>query len=338
MNIAEPPVSSDSLRSIGPREWDGLQTHPSLPVLANPFNNGFPPSEHVILKDEIGFVRGRLSLWWEGTPQLRDLKTGLIGHYAAVNQAVSVKMLDYAVRRLKERGCEMAVGPMDGSTWHSYRLVTEDYGREPFFLEPANPPSWPDYFRRSGFQPLAWYRSSEIRLPPEKDPRQLRLKNRMESSGFKIRAFRMTDAKEELRRIFRLTKVSFRHSFLYTPICEYEFVDQHLALGRYVVPETVLLAERHGRLAGFCFAIPDILNNGERRENRALIIKTLAILPGREYAGLGVFLVAEVHRMAAALGFRRVIHALMHESNISRNIFQERAVVLRRYTLFSRPL
>jgi hypothetical protein len=38
------------------------------------------------------------------------------------------------------------------------------------------------------------------------------------------------------------------------------------------------------------------------------------------------------------MGFRRAIHALMHETNVSRRLSDRYARTMRRYALFSRPL
>jgi L-amino acid N-acyltransferase YncA len=69
-----------------------------------------------------------------------------------------------------------------------------------------------------------------------------------------------------------------------------------------------------------------------------VIVKTVAVLPGRRLAGLGNVLVARCQQAARALGFRRAIHALMHESNNSRNLSAHYAKPFRRYTIFARDL
>jgi hypothetical protein len=43
-------------------------------------------------------------------------------------------------------------------------------------------------------------------------------------------------------------------------------------------------------------------------------------------------------RKARALGFRRAIHALIHESNVSGRISARTAQTMRRYALFAKPL
>jgi hypothetical protein len=48
--------------------------------------------------------------------------------------------------------------------------------------------------------------------------------------------------------------------------------------------------------------------------------------------------VAEVQQRAAALGYTRAVHALMHEQNVSRNISRRYAETIRRYALFAKRL
>jgi hypothetical protein len=61
-------------------------------------------------------------------------------------------------------------------------------------------------------------------------------------------------------------------------------------------------------------------------------------LPDRSHAGLGGLLVARAHEVARSLGYTRAVHALMHETNASRNISRHYAHAMRRYALFARRL
>jgi GNAT superfamily N-acetyltransferase len=103
-------------------------------------------------------------------------------------------------------------------------------------------------------------------------------------------------------------------------------------------PELVLLAEHAGRPVGYVFVVPDLLAAQRGEPVTTVIVKTLAVLPGRAYAGLGAVLLAEVHAAARRLGFRRAMHALMHETNTSRNLSAHYAATIRRYALFLRRL
>jgi hypothetical protein len=114
----------------------------------------------------------------------------------------------------------------------------------------------------------------------------------------------------------------------------------------------MLIAEQAEQLVGFLFAIPDFLQIQRNRSTsgasdrgasrrasiNTIVIKTVAGLPGRTYAGLGNLLVSEAQSIAHHLGYRRVIHALMHDANTSRNLSGRYAIPIRRYTLFCKPL
>jgi GNAT superfamily N-acetyltransferase len=92
------------------------------------------------------------------------------------------------------------------------------------------------------------------------------------------------------------------------------------------------------RIIGYVLAVPDLHQSIRGEATDTAILKTLAVVPDWASAGLGSWLVGEVHRIAHALGFRRMIHALMHEANASRNISARYGQDFRRYTLFARAL
>ena len=158
------------------------------------------------------------------------------------------------------------------------------------------------------------------------------------ATGISIRPFDPARAEAELRRIFALSTVAFSHNFLYAPIKEAEFVAQNQALLSFVQPELILLAEQHGRLVGYIFAVPDVLET-KRGANRAtVILKTVAVDPSVSGIGLGGVLMDHVQRAARRSGYRRAIHALMHETNASRAISSRYARTIRKYAVFSRQL
>lgn len=321
---------SPMVREAGMDEWGVLVGSTARPGASN-----FPDA-CLAAEDEDGAIVGRVGLWWTRTPEYAGRKVGLIGHYAAENREVSDELLAQATGRLAAAGCGVAIGPMNGSTWGEYRFVTEGFEKGPFLFEPWNPPQWPGYFHDAGFRPVARYLSTEMGPPVTGDLRHRRVRDALDARGIRIRPIRADRVEEELRAIYRVVEVSFQSNFLYAPIGEAAFLAHSFAVGKRVSGQSVLLAEDRGGVIGFCLAMPD--EASAVGAEPAWIVKTVAVLPGRPYAGLGMCLVAESHRIAAETGFRRVIHALMHESNPSRNIHAERSRVLRRYALFAKSL
>jgi len=285
-----------------------------------------------------GIPVARCSLWWKDVPAFGDDRLGVIGHYGATDRAAARATLDTACEILGEQGCTRAVGPMDGNSWQRYRLVVERGTEPPFFLEPDNPPDWPTHFTDAGFLPLAHYLSALNDDLGQRDPRAATVADRLAQSGVTVRQLDPLRFDEELARIYRVAVTSFRKAFLYTPLSEAAFTTQYRAIRPLVRPELVLLAEKEGEPVGFAFSVPDALEAARGAPPKTVIFKTLAILPDRAYSGLGSLLADRTHRAARDLGYTRVIHALIHESNHSRAMSERTGHTIRRYALFARAL
>jgi hypothetical protein len=223
---------------------------------------------------------------------------------------------------LAGEGFEAVVGPMDGDTWSAHRLVVESDGRPPFFLEPQNPAWRPAAFEEAGFEVIARYLSAEGGVD-DKRPSLSR------PTGLVLRTFDLARADEELRALHALSLHAFAGNVLYRPIGAEAFVEQYRPVLPLLDPELVLLAEDEaGRLQAFLFAIPDHLQ-GSRPES--VIIKTYASLR----PGAGSWLVDALYARARSKGFSKVVHALMHESNVSaRHSRRSAGRIFRRYALW----
>ena len=283
-------------------------------------------------------IVGQCALWWRKTPSLQNERTGSVGCYASRNESCGLKLLHHACYELATKGCTRAVGPMDGNTWRNYRFVTEQGDEPPFFLEPSNATTWPHNFIAAGFTPVAHYSSTLCTDLAREDPRLRTVASRLETAGVSIRTLQMQDFESELRRIYKVCIESFRRNFLYSSVAEEEFIAQYAAVAPFINSDLVLLAEHEGQVVGFSFALPDALQAQRGGDINTVVLKTVAVLPGRAYAGLGNLLTARTHTVARHLGLTRVIHALMHDGNASRVISGFYGQPLRGYTLYSKPL
>jgi hypothetical protein len=285
-----------------------------------------------------GDGEARCSLWWDIVPKLENERLGVIGHFQADSADAGSFLLEGATDRLRENDCTLAVGPMDGNTWRRYRVLTERGAEPAFFMEPDNPDFWSTAFEKANFSPLARYTSSLVTDLSRRDPRAGRTLERLQREDVRIRHLNLDHFEEDLRRIYQVSVISFTRNYLYTELPEGAFLGQYLPYKDQILPELVLLAEHEGRPVGYLFAIPNYLEALRGQPIRTVIGKTLSVLPGRRYGGLGVVLAGILHERSQALGYTRRIHALQHEATRSRNMSDFFGEVMRRYTLYSRRL
>jgi GNAT superfamily N-acetyltransferase len=292
-----------------------------------------PDAQWTVANDRV--TAARCSAWWQSTPRLDGQRVGFLGHYAATDAAAGRRVLGHACERLRLEGCTLAIGPLDGNTWHHYRFVT-DCGTSPsFFLEPDNQDAWPAQFEAEGFTVFATYRSAVADLDQRAATNAV---HGVPRHGVTIRHLNVDDVEGELGKLYRVSIESFAENLLYTSISESEFVHLYRRILPVVRPELVVLAEIDRDPVGFLFAIPDALEAARTgRDARTIIVKTLAVVPRWRGIGLGRQLFARVNAVATGLGFTRAIHALMHDGNVSQRISGD-ARTIRRYALYAKAL
>jgi len=283
-------------------------------------------------------IVARCALWWTQAPPYEHGRLGVIGHFSARDRSSATTLLDGACEHIASQGRRFAVGPMDGNTWRRYRFVTEAGDQPPFFLEPENPLEYPGFFIDSGFQPLATYTSALTDNLLYEDKRADEHEARFRAAGLSFAPIDPARFETTLAEIHALSLASFQNNFLYTPIDEASFLAMYAKIRPVLQPSLVILARHEGRLVGYVFGVPDMSAPARGLPIETAIIKTLAIDPARQFAGLGSVLLRQVHRAAHALGMKGAIHALMHENNRSRILSARSARTFRGYTLYSRDL
>jgi GNAT superfamily N-acetyltransferase len=293
---------------------------------------------HLMIETTSGEVVARCSLWWKNAPAYEQHAVGLIGHYSAIDGEAGKEILQNACEILSANNCTMAIGPMDGNTWNRYRFITKRGEHPSFFLEPDNDDKLPEHFATVGFAPLAEYFSTITSNLTIRNTRMEIVAEQMKNLGVNIRSINLGNFPAELSRIYEVSRGAFQNNFLYTPIEEADFIAQYEQLKNFARPELILLAEHENHCIGFLFALPDMAQAMQGQAIDTFIVKTVAVFPEPQYAGLGSLLVARSHEIGAALGFTKAIHALMHEANKSRSISKHYSQEMRRYALFGKVL
>jgi hypothetical protein len=290
------------------------------------------PDLRIVIVARDGAVVGRLCAHVNTLLSYNGATPGLIGWYeCADDPEASRALLDAAVRLLKERGCATVIGPINGDTWHRYRVALPS-DEPPFFLDLVSEPWHSAQWRDAGFAPIAEYLSTEITVADVDFARIEDGTAMFLEKGVTIRKIDPLLFESELALIHDIACRSFDWNFLYTPITLEEFVALYRPVLPVVRPELVELAfDSAGEPVAFCFALPDLLAPAGSR----VIAKTAGKVPRDDLRGLGSHLIERVHCTARALGCTSVIHALMYATNRSRNVLGDIARPIRRYELYS---
>jgi len=317
------------------------------------------PNRHLRVVDADGAIAATASIWSQTGATLDASsgggRIGMIGHFGAIDASATAHILDEACDLLRSAGCDVAVGPIDGSTWRRYRFAVEPAASDatqiverPFLMEPRNPAEWPGWWRSAGFEICATYHSSACTIDDEIDATGAA--ERPRGAGLTLRPLRTgahapTDSETdtELRRVHALCEAAFPDNLLYTPLSWAEFAAMYAPLLPRLAPGMVLLADeptRPDELAGFIMCVPDSsaasASPGARPDT--LILKSMAVHPRWRRCGLGAWLIAAAIENGRRLGLRRVIFALMRDDNPSARIGRHYARVMRRYELLQRGL
>jgi hypothetical protein len=273
-------------------------------------------------------LNGAACRLYRDAPSWDGRRTAAVGAFNCESMRAGEALLAHVAERLRAEGFAAALGPMDGDTWHSYRLVAESDGSPPFAMEPVSGPHDHAVFAASGFAPVSAYVSTRAALAEAIGPAPP-----VRIDGVTVTAWDGQNADALIAILFEMSVASFRERAFFKPIDKAEFHKLYAPMVPLIDPRLVLFArDAQGSLVGFLFGLPNRL---EGPQPKTAILKTYA--SGRR--GIGHLLADTFHRTARELGFVDVIHALMHVDNASLDRSRRHAgKVFRRYALMGKRL
>lgn len=265
----------------------------------------------LLIEDE---PKARLCLYNNPELTYRGKKAACVGNYECIDeQVVSSTILETAMLKAKQSGAGYVIGPMNGSTWDSYRFSIHHH-YPPFLLEPYHHVYYNLQFLKAGFEVISRYKSSLDRSMNYNTPDVMHTEASLKAFGLQIRNINMDDFDRELDKLFPFISEAFKKNFLYTPIQRKTFFKKYKEAAPIIQPEFCLIAEDNsGNIAGFIFSYLDLLNRNEK----SIVIKTLARDASPKWKGLGYVLTNKVLDAARQQGVQSVIHAFMIEEGYS---------------------
>ncbi|HYG64709.1 MAG TPA: GNAT family N-acetyltransferase, partial [Thermoanaerobaculia bacterium] len=279
-------------------------------------------AQRVLVAMEGGRPVARLAAW--RSPALRDeagRPYGMLGLFEALDRPEAAgRLFEEAIGWLRRTGAGPIVGPMDGDTWHRYRLNMGPWDDPPFLLEPYNPRYYPALWEGHGFEVLERYLSTRVDLGSALAHLVPRHREAI-AAGYVLRRLDLSRFEDELRLLYRLSRVIFADNFLYTEIAEEDFLALYTGARRLLDPDLVQFAAApDGQPVGFLFAYPDRFQavaamRGERgplalvrylrhRRTDTVDFKTLGVLPEHRRSGVAAALMGQGHLEALRKGYR----------------------------------
>lgn len=261
--------------------------------------------------------------------RIGDGDIGMLGFFEAQNEPDTVsELLADASRWLRTRGATRIVGPIDGDTWHRYRVNAGPFDTPRFLLEPWNPEYYASLWESAGFTVCETYTSKRVDDVAALAEQLAPMHARALARGYRIRPIDSSHLDDELARVWEISRAIFRDNAFYANIALDEFLALYDGIERLLVPELVLFAEGpNGDTAGFLFAYPDSAPG-------VVDYKTIGVLPQHRRGYVGWAMLHRAYTAALALGRNIAYHCLMREGNASQSMDAGRGTTFRRYLLY----
>jgi len=270
---------------------------------------------------------GQLTIWFDGPSWDNHATVATVGRCKFNSSAAGERLLAAAAKLAKSKGATAMIGPMEGDTWHAYRLISERGTQAPFLMEPKSSDHDKAAFAAAGFDVISSYFSASAPLSelPGAKPK--------ESDAFNIEQWDGSDPVKLFTQVHELSCAAFADNPFYKHIDLEDFLAMYGPVVPLLKQDLILFArDGSGELVGFLFGIP---NYAQGPNPTSVILKTYASLR----KGAGHWLSYQFYVNAKAMGFDTAIHALMHDDNLSAvRSGLNGAEIFRRYVLMGRAL
>jgi len=151
-----------------------------------------------VLKME-GEVKGRFAIYENTELKFKGQQAICIGSYECVDdESVAKILLQHAKDICRDRGYSIAIGPMNGSTWNSYRFRMNS--TIPFFLEPNQSVGYNAQFEKNEFETIATYVSNTDEELDFDTVKLQKFQEHFELKGAKIRNFNLNRLEDEFEK------------------------------------------------------------------------------------------------------------------------------------------
>ena len=313
----------------------------------------------LFLAEREGRAVGRIALIdYRRHNELHDENVAFFGFFEAADEGVAQALFAHVEQGARALGRHALRGPTNPTMNDSAGFQIDAFETPPFLMMPWNPPSYPDWTERYGFdkvKDLLALLAEESRGIPE---RFARLADRArQRTGVRIREVDLAEWDAELAHVQRIYREAWEANWGEVAFTDAEFAQLASTLKLVVDPRIALLAEIDGEPIGVALGLPD-LNQVLARfsgrivpfgivpllRRRAIIdqirLAILGVLPPYRNRGLELVLIDEVWRRGVAAGYHRAELSWILEDNeaILKGIRAVGGYEYKRYRLYQKAL
>jgi len=242
------------------------------------------------------------------------------------------ELVEAASQWARSQGALQLWGPIEGSTYNSYRLRLDHFENEPFWGEPSNKSEAVRYFEKCGFQLGARYLTYAFNRTPEIDSQISQISSAIPghlTQDLCIEPLTAESFEENKEGLYRAAHEIFQENFLYTHLDAGEFKSLYrpLMAAPFFSKTSAFLREQSGRIVG-------LMINFEK--DGILYIKTLGIQ--KDFRRMGssfLWLAADAIRKTKTC---KIYFCLMRDGNVPSLIGNRWPHETRQYGLFVKEL
>lgn len=187
-------------------------------------------------------------------------KVGLFGYFECVEDfEVARSLFETACQWLRDRGMTVVRGPIDLSTHNNCLFLVDGFDSPPVMMMPYNPPYYPEFVERAGWQKAKDAYAYSLPLDKPLDYKYEKGYNIARKSGVTFRKLRTKGEafEEDVRGLYHLFTTAFSHNWSSSSRTEEEFMAEAKDLQQLADPDIFIIAEDKGKMVGLFMCLPN---------------------------------------------------------------------------------
>lgn len=232
---------------------------------------------------------------------------GLLGFFECDEcEDTARRLLDEASEWLQKRGCTIARGPIDFTTWHNYRFLVESTTSDWIPGEPYHHDYYPGLWRAAGLEEASTYSSNWLGSAEDHMERFADRAEQCRKDGYSVRHI---SPQTDLDALFSMSLDAFADAWMYSPIERDEFAALYTPeQAALVAPSSYVVLAPDGEPVGFLYAFSLALAG----KKLVSVCKTIAVVKAHQNKRPYHLMMHTWFDEQRAAGCREFAGALMH--------------------------